>query len=229
MFFHGNAEDIGQCYKFCKTISSLLNVNVLAVEYPGYGVCGGTPSEENVLKSAVAGLNFLSDILKISGENIMIFGRSIGTGPAVYLSTLHKFAGLILVAPFLSVRKVAFSLLKSEILSNLLVENLFPNCERIQQNKCKTLIIHGEKDRIVPSSHGKLLYNVLVKNSKEPVMFVNPKDMEHNTNLLTNDDYFLRPMWKFFELQNYVFRKVLNEIKVSFVPPLITSVNIIIL
>jgi len=45
IYFHGNAEDIGRNKEFMTLISASLKIHVLAVEYPGYGVYKGEPSE----------------------------------------------------------------------------------------------------------------------------------------------------------------------------------------
>ena len=44
IYFHGNAEDIGFCYEMARLIRRELKVNVLIVEYPGYGLYEGEPS-----------------------------------------------------------------------------------------------------------------------------------------------------------------------------------------
>lgn len=49
IYFHGNAEDIGRNKEFLGLISRQLKVHVLAVEYPGYGIYSGEPSEEVII------------------------------------------------------------------------------------------------------------------------------------------------------------------------------------
>ena len=46
IFFHGNAEDLGLIIPFLRSIQSIINANIIAVEYPGYGVYEGTPNEK---------------------------------------------------------------------------------------------------------------------------------------------------------------------------------------
>jgi abhydrolase domain-containing protein 17 len=57
-----------------------LKVNILAVEYPGYGIYQGSPSEDAILKDANYIYQYLTKHSGVEERNIIIFGRSIGTG-----------------------------------------------------------------------------------------------------------------------------------------------------
>ena len=61
LFFHGNAEDLGISYEMLDHMRSALKINVLAVEYPGYGVYidNEGPSEEKILEDACIVYNFV--------------------------------------------------------------------------------------------------------------------------------------------------------------------------
>lgn len=61
IFFHGNGEDIGACYSFCDHLRTALELNLLAVEYPGYGIYEdpGGPSESKILHDAELVYNFV--------------------------------------------------------------------------------------------------------------------------------------------------------------------------
>lgn len=86
IFFHGNAEDLGYSYDFASCIMKELQVNVLVVEYPGYGLYKGEPNSDQILSDADSVYEHALSNLKFSSENIIIFGRSIGSGPACYLA-----------------------------------------------------------------------------------------------------------------------------------------------
>ena len=86
LFFHSNAEDIGKCYAFCNILREQFQVHVLAVEYPGYGICPGVCDEKSVMENAFAAFKFVIDVLHWPLDGIKIFGRSIGTGPALALA-----------------------------------------------------------------------------------------------------------------------------------------------
>lgn len=201
LFFHSNAEDLGRCRGFCCYLREQFQVHVLAVEYPGYGICPGVPCGRTVMENALSALHFATDTLRWPLDSIKIFGRSIGTGPAVALASLFTFAGLILVTPFLSVRE----LFRDRVGPfSALVEEWFSNQEAAPKITSPTMIIHGQRDELIACRHGESLYELL----RARKLLVSPPDMEHNTNLLTNLEFFVLPMFQFFALPDYVFHDI---------------------
>jgi acetyl esterase/lipase len=87
-----------------------LSVNVLIVEYPGYSIYKEDKSSDRVLDDAIYVFDYLVETLKIDPDYVYVLGRSIGTGPSVYLCSKRKPAGLILISPFTSIRAVAENL-----------------------------------------------------------------------------------------------------------------------
>jgi len=59
IYFHGNAEDIGRNKEFLSMISHSLKVHVLGVEYPGYGIYKGEPTEQAILQDAERVMEFV--------------------------------------------------------------------------------------------------------------------------------------------------------------------------
>lgn len=199
LFFHTNAEDLGRCYTFCCYLRDQFQVHVLAVEYPGYGIAPGIPCGRTVMENALVAFEFATAALNWPAQNIKVFGRSIGTGPAMKLASLFSLAGVILVTPFLSVQE----LFRDRVgpLSSL-IDEWFANDEAARKITSPTLIIHGKRDRLVGYHHGDSLYKML----KTRKLMVSPDEMEHNTNLLTKLDFFVLPMFQFFTLPDYIFR-----------------------
>jgi hypothetical protein len=87
-----------------------MNMNVIIVEYPGYSIYEEEKSSDKVLDDSVVVFDYLTNNLHIDEENLYILGRSIGSGPAVYVSSKKKPAGLVLISPFTSIRAVAENL-----------------------------------------------------------------------------------------------------------------------
>ena len=106
IYFHGNGEDLGMCLKFFKHLSSNLKVNIIAVEYPGYGVYEGCANENGILDDADRVIEFCLKCLNWPTSLITVFGRSIGSGPAIYVCSKTKFNSLILISPFTSLKQV---------------------------------------------------------------------------------------------------------------------------
>jgi hypothetical protein len=64
-------------------------MHVLALEYPGYGIYPGSPSAEGILEDAICVWEYLTDPdgdIKYNPKDIILFGRSLGTGPATELA-----------------------------------------------------------------------------------------------------------------------------------------------
>lgn len=202
IFFHSNAEDLGRCHGFCCFLREQFQVHVLAVEYPGYGVCPGIPTGESVMGNAMAAFRFATETLAWPLESIKVFGRSIGTGPAIGLASLFRIAGLILVTPFLSVRDL-FRDRVGPFAS--LVEERFDSKSLVSKIVAPTMIIHGQRDELISCRHGESLYELL----RARKLLISPPEMEHNTNLLTDLQYFVLPMFQFFALPDYAFQDMM--------------------
>lgn len=119
VYFHGNGEDITGCYNFLRNLCFHLNMSVLAVEYPGYSVYEGIASSEQIEKDACTVVSFLCDRIGFDIRNLMVVGRSIGSGPAVHVASIFNVGGLVLLSPFLSLCEVV-SDLYGKMASNLL-------------------------------------------------------------------------------------------------------------
>jgi len=129
----------------------------LAVEYPGYSLNKyTTASEDSILKDAERVINFLVSDLLIPLSKIILLGRSIGCGPATYIATRFCVKGLILISPFASLEKLMGDLLG--VWGKTLVKNRFDNQQRVKDIKCPLLLLHGQSDNLIPSSHSALLY-----------------------------------------------------------------------
>lgn len=112
--------------------------------------------------------------MKISPNNIIVFGRSLGTGPSIYLSSQCKVSALILISPLLSIRHVVKDLLGKLI--SYCFKNIFQNVEMIDKVTCPILIIHGQNDALIKYYHSTELYN----RAKVPCELILPENMDHN-------------------------------------------------
>lgn len=162
IYFHGNCTDLGRSHEFLKELSQTLDSNVIGVEYPKYGIYLSKISsiEDQVKKDAI---KIYKSIIKagVDTKNITIMGRSIGTGPAVYLASKTKGIPLVLISPFRNV----LSLVENTPLNslcNMLFTEIFDN-ERVKYIRSPILYIHGILDIIVPCDHSKELNKISKK------------------------------------------------------------------
>lgn len=80
IYSHGNAEDVGLSLPYLDYLSQCCNANVLAYEYCGYSVAEGEPSEENCYQCIEAAYEYLTTQQNVPPSQIVLFGRSLGTG-----------------------------------------------------------------------------------------------------------------------------------------------------
>lgn len=202
LYLHSNAEDLGRCYPFCSLLRYQFQVHVLAVEYPGYGICPGRQAdEESVTENAFVAFRFIREVLCWPLDGILILGRSVGTGPALAIAIENEVYGVILISPFLSIQEIV-----RDVIGPLayFITDRFPNKERVSKLRSPLLLVHGKKDIVVPPTHGEKLYQ-LCKTRKRLVC---PETMEHNTNLHADAGFFVLPMLQFFALPDYCFDEI---------------------
>eukprot|EP00923_Selenidium_pygospionis_P048772 GHVN01083805.1.p1 GENE.GHVN01083805.1~~GHVN01083805.1.p1 ORF type:complete len:404 (+),score=20.01 GHVN01083805.1:46-1257(+) len=153
LFSHANAEDLGLIYSSFVEMSLVWNVNVFAFEYTGYGLSTGEASEKNVYGDIEAAYKYLTDHMGIEWENIVLYGRSLGSGACVHLATKFPVRGIILQSPLLSIHRVGLKLRCT------LPGDMFANVDKIKSVRCPVFIIHGTNDNMVPVYHGRELYD----------------------------------------------------------------------
>lgn len=157
LFSHGNAEDLGMIYEHCVEFTKEMNVNLLAYDYEGYGKASGLPSESGCYEDIDAAYIYLTDVLHQYAQNIVLYGRSLGSGPSCYLAerlskSNIRLGGLVLQSSLLSVFRVAFNFRFT------LPGDMFPNVDRIANICCPLLVIHGTRDEVVPFWNGESLF-----------------------------------------------------------------------
>lgn len=149
MYFHGNAEDIGLSYEMLDHLRQSLKVNILAVEYPSYGIYKDSDgcNSEKITNDAVLVYHYVMQETGIKEKDILLFGRSMGSGPATYIAAHHNPGALILMSPYTSIKNVVKN--KVGFLSFLVAEH-FDNLKLMPKVMCPTFIVHGQKDTLIP-------------------------------------------------------------------------------
>src|SRR6185295_3288639 len=106
VWFHGNGEDLADAVPMVSLLRTL-GVGVLAVEYPGYGVAGGTPSEQGAYAAAESALSWLRTERGVDDARVVLLGQSLGSGVATEMARRGHGARLVLISPFTSVAGMA--------------------------------------------------------------------------------------------------------------------------
>jgi pimeloyl-ACP methyl ester carboxylesterase len=151
VYFHGNAEDLGTLEPQLRELRDRLELSVLGWDYRGYGRSGGRPDEPTTLRDAQTVLAYVTGPLGVPPERIILYGNSVGAGPAVEVAATHRVGGLILRSAFTSAFRVMTRV-------RILPFDKFVVLEKLPRVTCPVLVIHGTADEVVPFSHGLRIY-----------------------------------------------------------------------
>lgn len=149
-FFHGNAEDLGDLEPFLHLLHDQ-GFAVFAIDYPGYGVSSGKPSEAALNEATRIAADYLHRELGVRSDRVILYGRSLGSGPAVELATHEPVAGLVLQSAYVSVYRIMTRW-------PVLAFDKFTNLRKMPRVHCPVLVMHGTADEVIPFSHGRALY-----------------------------------------------------------------------
>ena len=165
-----------------------LDMNIIIIEYPGYSIYPGEPNAQKILENTSIVYDFIKNEFSIEDKNIFIFGRTIGTGPAIYLASIRKPNALFVVSSFTSIRAVAGNLVGP---LKYLVKDRFLSRDYIKNVSCPVFFIHGESDPLIPYTETLALID-MCKSKKDSKT---PKHMTHNDFDLETD--ITEPIKKF--------------------------------
>ncbi|MBT3258689.1 MAG: alpha/beta hydrolase [Deltaproteobacteria bacterium] len=173
-FCHGNAGNISHRLH---NIRELLKkgFQVFIFDYRGYGKSKGRPSREGVYLDGLAAYDYLRNRLGIPPDRIILFGRSLGAAVATEIAVQRQADRMILESAFTSTKAMARTMPLFALLSPLLPAH-YNNLEKIKDIAIPKLIIHGNRDEIIPFSMGERLFEA----SAEPKAFYAIEGAGHN-------------------------------------------------
>lgn len=151
IYSHGNGEDIGLARPFLELFQKR-GISVLAYDYPGYGMSGGDPSERGCYAAINTAYEYAVTKLAYDPAKIVLYGRSLGSGPSTWLAERKQVGAIILDGAFTSTFRVL-----TEV--KLLFWDRFDNYARLPNIRIPILLIHGSEDRTVPFSHALRNWN----------------------------------------------------------------------
>jgi abhydrolase domain-containing protein 17 len=186
---------MGYCHLLCHTPRASLAyvvgsrcISFFLLSFLLFACTTGPPSEEHCYADIEAAYDYLRLYLKVPAKNIVLYGRSLGTGPSCYMavktaeqkrdesSSNHAadgpVGGLILHAPFLSVFRVVIDT------GCTLPGDKFPNVDLINMVQSPTILVHGTNDQIVPFHHSERLYDCIPEKHRARPIYI--QGMSHN-------------------------------------------------
>lgn len=156
LFLHGNAGNAS--HRLPNAVELMrMGADVLLLDYRGYGLSRGSPSEAGVYADARAALDHLTGPLGWDEPQIYLFGRSLGGAVAVELAQQRELGGVILESTFTSAADVANSAFFRPI--GLLLGDRFDSLARIGHVRAPLLFFHGDRDPVIPHALGRRLFD----------------------------------------------------------------------
>lgn len=172
LYFHGNRDNINRYAGFAPYVTKH-GYEIWMIDYPGFGKSTGKFTEEAVYEWALTLYKLAR--ARFSPDSIIIYGRSLGTGPATQLASIRDCKNLILETPYYSMPSVFDSYLPVYPF-NKLIYLKFPNYEHLEKVDAPVTIFHGGDDGVIPIRNSKKLIPFLKPYSE----FVSIRDGHHN-------------------------------------------------
>jgi len=174
---HGNAGNVA--HRLPHVIHMLqLGTSVLLYDYQGYGKSEGDPSVSGIVEDGVAAYDYLTGTLGWHANQVILYGESLGCAVTCQIAKQREAAAMVLQSGFASLPGAARDRF---IWLNLFPDFTFPqpqlnNCQILAASHIPLLIIHGEKDSILPIKYADQMYAA----SCAPKQFVRLKNSGHN-------------------------------------------------
>lgn len=195
LWFHGNAGNISHRLDNIKLLWDKVGVQVFIFDYREYGRSEGRINREGTYKDAAAAYRYVSETRAVPGEDIVLFGRSLGTSLATDLAGKVPCRCLILESAFTNSSDMARLYLP--FMFDWRPKVPYDNLGKIDKLKVPVLIIHGEHDEIIPVDMSRRLYAAALP----------PKELYIIPGAHHNDTYFVGGEVYFDRLKHFIHRQ----------------------
>lgn len=158
LIFHGNAGNISHRLSWIQMLHEL-RAHVMIIDYRGYGRSEGKPSEQGLYRDALAAFAWLKNNRPSDRGKLILIGESLGGAVAVDLAARVPVDGIVLQSTFTTAWDMAKTLFPIGLLQPLTGVR-FDTAAKIEKVRCPKLIIHGNRDEIVPLRLGRKLFDL---------------------------------------------------------------------
>ncbi len=179
LWLHGNAGNISNRVENIAVLSRLTGLSVMIIDYRGYGLSEGSPSEGGLYSDAEAAFEYLTSEAGLDpATDIVLFGRSLGVGVAAEMATRHPVRCVILESGFTSVIAMARATQPNWLVQVLtpMIDARYDTLSKMGLIDSPVMVVHGEQDDIVPFTMAHELYEA----ASEPKRFYAVRGAMHN-------------------------------------------------
>ncbi|MEM9044574.1 MAG: alpha/beta hydrolase [Pseudomonadota bacterium] len=163
--FMGNAGNIRASAARTRHLADA-GYGIVLMNYRGAGGMPGQPSQDAIMADSLLVYDSLEDLFdqQIPSQRVVIYGYSLGAAVAVQLAAQRPSAAVILGAPFNRLCETAEFHYPAFPVCHILPDNHWPSADVIAQINAPLLILHGEKDEVIPVQQAQLLF----EEAKDP-------------------------------------------------------------
>jgi pimeloyl-ACP methyl ester carboxylesterase len=154
LYFGGNAEEVS--WMIGEARARTPGVGWLLVSYRGYGGSEGAPSEATITADALRWYDHA--VKELGAAQVIAFGRSLGSGAAVFLALRRPVRSVILVTPYDSLVEVA-KRHYPYLPVRLMLRHPFESIERAPKLGMPLLCIAAGRDQVIPPEHARRLFD----------------------------------------------------------------------
>lgn len=195
IWFHGNGGNISHRLGNMVEINRRLGLNIFIFDYRGYGKSGGSPTEAGTYMDAEAAIAYVRSRADVDPEKIVYFGRSLGCAVASEAALARRPRALICESGFTSIGAIARSAYPFLPGIQILVTTKYDTLSKIARVSTPVMILHGDRDDIVPFSMGEELFEA----ASAPKRFYAIRGAGHNDTYLVGGGAYFEAMGAFIE------------------------------
>jgi len=197
LFFHGNAGNISHRLDSI-AIFNRLGLDVLIIDYRGYGQSSGKTTEAGTYRDAQAAWNYLVGERGVPATQIVIFGRSLGGAIGSWLGSQlggnERPAGVIIESSFSSGVDMArriYPIFPAGLLTRL----RYPVAQYAAQLPSPVLVVHSRNDEIIPFEMGRQIYDAITQEKQ----FIELRG-DHNAGFWISREFYVPALGAFFDV-----------------------------
>lgn len=201
LIFHGNGETVPDYNFVARGFLELAKLNVFVVDYRGYGWSTGRPTLRSLLEDARPVVRFFLRTLEEHNAATgarpprpILYGRSLGSAPACEIAVSElagNFSALVLDSAFSEIRLLLKLFRIDPAAAGAFEEpvaEMFSNATKLKRTALPVMIIHGEKDHLIPPEHAWQNHNSMAEDHPHRLLLM--PDAGHNDLMLRADLYF---------------------------------------